>query len=880
MKIHNHYRGALLAASALTFVAAPAFAQGADEDELGNDIIVTAQRMEERLQDVPISITVLDSTALANNNITSAKDIATYTPSLVTNNRYGADNTTWTIRGFTQEQRTTATVGTYFADVVAPRGSGATQGGDGAGPGAMFDLANVQVLNGPQGTLFGRNSTGGAVLLVPNKPTDEAGGYVEASIGDYDLRRGQAVINIPLADTFKVRLGVDKMKRDGYLKNAGRIGFGPYGNAGGSVDYTAARLSIIADLTPNLENYTIATYSESESTGVIPGIYKCFNATLCEQKTRQDNLGKFAVSNPLPDSGSKTEQWQFINTTTWQASDNLTVKNIFSYGEYRGKLNLDLFGFYSLIPGVPRGTEGNPSQVRPFVFTHAAPNSYTNAQSSFVEEIQVQGKAADGALTWQGGLYYEANRPLGSSGVQTATFTPCVDSASLNCTPFAGLGAISLGRLNYQITETSFTGKAAYFQASYELNEMLKFTGGIRYTQDKMHSNFQTVDIRLGNFITASPTAPKIYNGEVLTATTVRDFVACGNTVAFGAQGSATNPYMPLGSQYSICKQGPNAPGGARVPGVKSDAVTWLLGVDFKPMDDVLLYAKWSRGYRQGGVAPFAADQLQTYGPEKVDTYEIGGKASWRGFLPGYFNIAGFYNDFSDQQLQIGLSCIPVSACAQTTAILNAGKSRLSGFEAELGLNPFQGFRISAAWSHLSTKVKEISDVAPVIRALGLPFTDIRPIAVGSVLPNSIPDKIVGNASFTLPLPESVGKITIGGTLVYQSKYRVVSDSSTTVLTGAGFPFCGSASIPSPATGCSTVGNGILPSATYGNVNVTWADIGGMPVDATFFVTNVTNEVVQLHANLQETQGAMTTIVGEPRMWGVRVKVRFGGMAD
>ena len=128
-------KSVLLAATALSF-AGPAFAQDADtaEEASGNDIVVVAQRVEERLQDVPVSVTVLNEKLLSNNNITSAKDIATVTPSLVTNNRYGNDNTTWTIRGFTQEQRTTSTVGTYFGDVVAPRGSGATQGGDGAGP--------------------------------------------------------------------------------------------------------------------------------------------------------------------------------------------------------------------------------------------------------------------------------------------------------------------------------------------------------------------------------------------------------------------------------------------------------------------------------------------------------------------------------------------------------------------------------------------------------------------------------------------------------------------------------------------------------------------------------------------------------------------------
>ena len=162
-------------------VATPALAQQAAADD--GAIIVTAQRIEQDIQDVPISITVFDQEKLDNNNILNAKDLATFTPGVYAQTRFGNDVTTYTIRGFAQEQRTTATVGTYFAEVVAPRGNGVSQGGDGASPGALFDLQNVQVLKGPQGTLFGRNTTGGAVLLVPVKPKDEFEGYVEGTVG-------------------------------------------------------------------------------------------------------------------------------------------------------------------------------------------------------------------------------------------------------------------------------------------------------------------------------------------------------------------------------------------------------------------------------------------------------------------------------------------------------------------------------------------------------------------------------------------------------------------------------------------------------------------------------------------------------------------------
>ena len=872
-------KSVLLAASALGVAfATPAFAQTAKEDAPagGNDIIVTAQRIEQRLQDVPVSVTVLSAEALANNNITSAKDIASFTPSLVTNNRYGADNTTWTIRGFTQEQRTTATVGTYFADVVAPRGSGATQGGDGAGPGYLFDLANVQVLNGPQGTLFGRNSTGGAVLLVPRKPTDRLEGSLEGSIGDYNLRRVQAVVNVPIGDSFRLRLGVDRNKRDGYLTNAGKIGFGPYGDAGGSVDYWALRVSAVADLSPDVENYTIINYSHSKSTGLGPKVVSCFNAIACAQVTNENKTGFWTVSNTVPDAGSNIRTWQVINTTKWQVNDNLTVKNIMSYGEYRGDLNLDLFGQYALVPSsLAYGSETNAMQVKPFNITHKLPGQHTNAQSSFVEEIQIQGKALDGALNYQGGLYLESSQPLGISGIQSTTFTPCADVNTMTCLPFSGGGANSLGRLSYSSTENSFLGKAAYFQTSYNITDKLTLTGGLRYTWDKMRSIFQVEDIRLGNTIVASAANPKVFNGTTLTANTVADFAVCTNFVSFGPQGSASNPYMPIANRFNMCRQDITA---------KSAKPTWLLGVDFKPMDDMLLYGKWSRGYRQAGVASFAADQLQAYKAEKVDTYEVGAKLSWRGAMPGYFNVSGFYNDFRDQQIQLGVQCVPTSACAQTTVIMNVGKSRLSGFEAEFGVKPFSGFQLSASWSHLKTRIIEINgftdaakaaaSINALVTGLGLPFNDIRPPLPGSVLPNSIPDKVVANGSFTLPLPESVGKITLGASWVWQSAYRAVADNATTSFNTQ---YCGTPVATATAQPCSLVNGGVLPKQNYGNININWEGIGGLPIDASAFVTNVSNTKILLHINSQETQGVRSSNIGEPRMFGFRLKYHFGG---
>lgn len=949
-------KNTLLAATALGMAwSMPVLAQDGEADGAssgsGNDIIVSARRVEERLQDVPISITVLNEKSLANNNITSAKDIATYTPGLSTNNRFGSDNTTWTVRGFTQEQRTTATVGTYFADVVAPRGSGATQGGDGAGPGNLFDLSSVQVLKGPQGTLQGRNSTGGAVMLVPKKPTDRLEGYLEGSAGEYSMYRLQGVINVPVSDTLRVRLGVDRMERDGYLQNAGNIGFGPNGDAGGSTDYWAVRGSIVWDVTPDIENYTVATWSHSKSTGVIPKITQAFyrepysrltgvaagavmdagqtvtglvssNGLLAMNQMANEaaicGSNWWCVSNSVWDSRSESKTWQAINSTTWKASDSLTVKANLAYGEFLGDTTLDLFGLYNPSPvnlTTPISTTAvstaqfaavnTPLEVRNFSMTRNPDGLHTNAEKSYVAELQFQ--YASDKFNWQGGLYFENSDPIGPSGTTGPSQTPCgpvgstlPDVASATHAVIrtdanqvcmaTGTQQFALGRTGFSLTENYFRGRALYWQGIYSLTDQLKVTAGIRYTWDTMISNFQVINLRY-----YTNTVNSGFNGRTLaipgTNTTLAGLANgvgfCNNNVQFGypaniQDGSnVANPgrgFFAAADAINQCKERHE---------VKTSAPTWLLGLDYKPSDDVLLYAKYSRGYRQGGVASFGLDQLQDYGKEKVDTFEVGAKASWRGTMPGYFNVSAFHNNFSDQQLQIGVQCNPTANCPQTTVILNTGKSRLSGFEIEAGIEPFEGFKLQASYAYLSTKLVDVVDVTSFVLARNntLAGLDLRPVPVGSPIPNAVPHKLVLNGTYTLPLDQSLGKLSIGATLVYQSKYRAVSDppvlvncavsptgAAQTVNTNINLFNCGAASPPQFASEY-----GILPSSKVVNLNINWEKVGGSPVDAAFFVTNLTKERTLLHANVQVGSGFLSNIIGEPRMWGFRLRYSFGG---
>ena len=354
----------------------------------GGDIIVTARRTEERLQDVPISITVFNQQQLSSRNIVNSEDLAIYTPSLSANSNFGSDNSSFAIRGFAQDSGTAPSVGVYFADVVSPRGaSNGVPTGDGAGPGSFFDLQNVQILKGPQGTLFGRNTTGGAVLLVPQKPTRKFEGYVEGSIGNYDMRRVQAVVNIPLGDTARLRLGMDRQMRDGYLRNVGTLGPRDFAD----LDYVAVRGSLVVDLTPDLENYTIVSYSKSDNHGPIQKLVVAGSAGLgsfaVEQLTRQ-GPGFYDVMQTMPAASSKSEQWQIVNTTTWTASDTLTVKNIVSYAQFKQRLFAPLFGtdFVVDFAQISPFLASLGSYHFPFATVTAPPGKNTADQSTFTEE--------------------------------------------------------------------------------------------------------------------------------------------------------------------------------------------------------------------------------------------------------------------------------------------------------------------------------------------------------------------------------------------------------------------------------------------------------------------------------------------------------------
>jgi iron complex outermembrane receptor protein len=816
--------GTALAAAAPVSAYAQA-APAAAADDTGS-IIVTARRVEERLQDVPISITVYNQQQLANKNVTSAVDLATYTPSLAANNNFGSDNTTFAIRGFAQDIGTAPSVGTYFGDVVVPRGASNGQPvGDGASAGDFFDLASVQVLKGPQGTLFGRNTTGGAVLFVPQKPTSKLEGYVLGGVGNYNMIRVQGVINVPLSDTFRVRLGVDRMTQDGYLHNVSGIGPKDFNNT----DYTAVRLSMVGDLTPNLENYIIASYSRSTNHGAM-GKLVAANASqglfgpLSAGQLAQQGSGFYNVENAIPQAQLRTVQWQVIDTTTWKATDNVTIKNIASYAQIKQRGSSPIFGINWQIP--VDGTVYNTN----FQESTSPAGRNTADESTFTDELRFEGNTSDNRFTYQAGAYLEVVRPLSQVGSQSPGFSSCLDGngSTFNCTD--PLGAMLLGfgvpashahvgNINYTVGTTSFHDVGVYAQGTYKLSDQFKVTGGVRYTWD--HESIDTVQ--------------KVYT-ELLAP-------------AYGVSGShCSNPLANADCETKFF--------------VKSHKPTWLIDFDYNPSHALLVYAKYARGYRSATIAPNIPEggtlanpdtSLNYVKPEKVDAFEVGFKSSFAEAIHGTFNVAAFYNKFSNQQLQVGFLPIDPSLYPQTAAPVNAGKSKIYGAEVEASIRPFQGFELTASYTYLRTRIDAVTTPPSNVA-----YNTVPAFIVGDEEVLSPRNKLVVGANYTLPTPSEWGKLSIGGSLTYRDSMLVNYIDRIN---------------PDPTIAAFSR----LPSLTLIGANVNWNNVGGAPVDLAFFVTNLTNkQYYNYAAGLGSPQlGFETATVGAPRMFGGTAKVHF-----
>ncbi|MCK9542915.1 MAG: TonB-dependent receptor [Novosphingobium sp.] len=453
--MRNHRIAVLLGTVAMAAGwQSPAFAQDGSGTELASgDIIVTARRTEERLQDVPISIAAYTAVTLERKAVRDVYDLQQATPGLTVapNQSQGRTAGGYNIRGQKQAADDAPPGVVSYLNDVPVFGPEISR--------AFFDIANVQVLKGPQGTLFGKNTNGGAILINSAKPTDVLEGYVKGRYGNYNDRYLEGAVNLPLADGIALRVAGNIERRDGFTKNL-------IGKDLDNLHYENFRVSLkVAPVGSGFENLTVFNHTNIDEQGTGYIVSQVFpNPAILRggpmAPARLAALQQAQAIGPRRVSEANTpfswvRAFGVSNTTTLELSDSLTLKNVAGYHQlkYDGQNDYDNtdFDFLSV--------------------------DYSRYDKQFTEELQLQGNFLDNRLSTIVGGYYSHNK-------QDPLYGDSRTPYGLTSTGYVYYPEVFINRNENHIRLES---KALFAQASFKLTDRLSLTAGYRYTWD--HQN-------------------------------------------------------------------------------------------------------------------------------------------------------------------------------------------------------------------------------------------------------------------------------------------------------------------------------------------------------------------------------------------------------
>jgi iron complex outermembrane recepter protein len=782
--------------------ASPALAQPAGENVIG-EVVVTAQRREERAQDVPVVVNAFSEERLEQLDINEPQDLYGTVPSLVVGNQgtSSREAQSFSIRGQATGYQSSPAVVIYLNEVPLPSTGLGLQGG----PGLIADLESVQVLSGPQGTLFGRNTTGGAVLYSPRKPSNTFGGYLEGSFGNYDMKGVEGAINVPLVpDKLLVRAVGAFQDRRGYTEDI------VWNKWRDDTHWASGRLGVTFRPTESIENYLLLYLSDSSNNGAghihqnfnIPALQALqfcyegpsipFTIASCDvyraQSQIADQIGPRKTRFNV-DTYSKIRTWGAINTTSFEINDKLTFKNIFSYQQLKTDAAWDQDATplqqYELNQSAPNPNFPVPGLVEfglpRLGYNNGVPNlGESRGSEQLTEEVQLQGQMLDDRLNFVVGAFYYKSQSIGKNPSAQIIYCPA---------EFTGLCPANLSGGG-----GSNESKAIYAQATVDLGvltpalDRLRFTAGLRKTWD-----------------------------EIIGET---DRVLLSNAV------------------------------------LESDAPTWTVGLDYRPIDNLLIYGKASRGYKAGGFNGVAVrPETTTFDPEKLTTYEAGFKSDWRiADMPVRLNGAYYYSDYTNIQRPTG-DFNPDNN--QSGAQILGAEATIQGFELEGMVRPHRYVELGGSLSYTDPKYEKFETVVflPTQACNGL----VAPggLADFSCMPFQFTTEWIYNiyGSVDLPIPERLGELSL-----YVS-YSHVGEQPTAPLGNA---------ITEPGS--------VLESHGLLNASLTWKDVAQSGVDLTLFGNNLTDETYRVsNSNVYGSLLVQSALYGEPRMYGLKLRYRFGG---
>ncbi|MBC2667778.1 TonB-dependent receptor [Novosphingobium piscinae] len=620
------------------------------------DIIVTAQKRAENLQDTPISISVMTAQTLADRRVISLLDLGDGAiPSLKVApffSRPGALIVNVRGVGVLSDSNQPARdqgVGIYIDGVYMGRAQGLGT--------ALFDVENIEVLKGPQGTLFGRNTEGGAVNIVTRKPSGIYKLNATAGMGNYGSYRGEIHLDLPAFANISVKVDGVLAKREAFVKNPlpGALGFNSYDKRGLALtalwapsDSFSAQLSYDTSYD---ETSTLYMQQLSAPTGLpaapsgSPAVLANTPAALFKIEPRRSSVA--AVGVPQLPSVGKAHGYRLGMELKLNA--DLRLRSISSYRE----LTQTQWDNGNASPGLQQATI--TAGVRPSFlnFQFARMSVAPFRQNQFSQELQVIGELP--RLKYQfGGLYYLEHVEDAAQAFNTAQFTDAAGSAYI--IRAIDYNAQVIQRASY--VETTSVG--LYGQATYNppvAGDRLHLTVGARYTRDKKNGLLFTVN-------GAAPIIP--INGV-------------------NVQGS-----IPLNAAWS--------------------RVDPMVNLSLDATDDVMVYGKWSTGYKSGGASSRSLS-YRRFDPETVSMFEIGAKTE---FFDNHarFNIAAYTGTYKGIQLDFAglyedvINGVRVATTRTTLEVVNApGTGRLKGVEAELTVAPVEGLTMTASYAYNSVKI-------------------------------------------------------------------------------------------------------------------------------------------------------------------------------
>lgn len=604
------------------------------------EVTVTARRRAEDLQKVPAVVSALGAKDLESRSIVTEADLQIAVPGLTVRQTEGQNQLTFSIRGQTVDVFTgsaTAVV-PYLNEVQLNSGGAAT----------FFDLDSIQVLKGPQGTLFGRNATGGAILFTTTKPTEELGGYLDVSGGNHRFYEGKGAFNAPIvADKVLLRLAFDVANRGGYVRNVYD------GEDLGALDRASGRASLTLRPNENLENLTVAEYDRSGGNNTGSQIYsynKCGTTTgsgvplacpadflfgpaldanigfpgawaaylaanpkanpggMAAVLARQRQLGFWAVDSAV-NSFHREHDVFATNTTTYDLATHATVKNIFGYSRSRTQDQVTETGTPYIIQTTDNRSTGAVGNIV--------------ATRNVSDELQLQGTAS--ALTYIGGLYYLKSN--------SDTFYPQT---------YFDLSPIIPATTTTSHWQTEGTSRAVFAQGTYDLGSFLpvaglSFTAGARYTWERIE----------------------------LTQ-------------------------LPDGNAY------PSAP-----QAVEFHKPSWQVGFDYQITPGALAYVQTRGSWRSGGlngVAPpvlaTAAEGGDEFLPETTRDVEVGLKLSGELLgLAAHLNMAAYHQWISGVQR----AEFPIVDGRSIAVTINVPRAQVSGYELEGAFRPREWLELGAS---------------------------------------------------------------------------------------------------------------------------------------------------------------------------------------